>query len=303
MLTTEQIRANTALEALTDEQVGAIVEMSQNDEASVIGQKTGEIYGGLDADILAASGIAKNGTEKTYDYAKRAIKEIKAAGEAAKQAAVAAALAEKGGEGDEKLRADLATAKAELESVKASYAELKKESEKATRKHERELLDLRVEGEINAAMSGITFKKGLSEPVIAVVKKQAVDKVRALNPEFIDNGKGGTVLTFKGQDGTVMRNPDTNLNPYTAGELLRKELSSMDVLENVRVVTGTGSEETKPNPGTSAVDVAGAKSQTEAYKIIESTLMRQGLTRGSIKFQQAFDEAWKTNNIASLPLN
>ena len=76
-LTTELLNANASTAALTDEQKNAIVEMSRNDETAVIGQKTGEIYGGLDADILAASGIAKNGTEKTYDYAKRVIGEIK----------------------------------------------------------------------------------------------------------------------------------------------------------------------------------------------------------------------------------
>ena len=52
-LTSEILRANAATAGLTDEQVSAIVTMSRNDEDSVIGQKTGEIYGGLDADILA----------------------------------------------------------------------------------------------------------------------------------------------------------------------------------------------------------------------------------------------------------
>ena len=56
-LTTELLNANGATAGLTDEQKSAIVEMSRNDETAVIGQKTGEIYGGLDADILAASGI------------------------------------------------------------------------------------------------------------------------------------------------------------------------------------------------------------------------------------------------------
>ena len=76
-LTTELLKGNAATAGLSDEQINAVVEMSKNDETAVIGQKTGEIYGGLDADILAASGIAKNGAEKTYDYAKRVIGEIK----------------------------------------------------------------------------------------------------------------------------------------------------------------------------------------------------------------------------------
>lgn len=66
MLTREILIANAALSGLTDEQIAAITTLSANDENSVIAQKTGEIYGGLDADILAASGIAKNGTEKTF---------------------------------------------------------------------------------------------------------------------------------------------------------------------------------------------------------------------------------------------
>ena len=76
-LTNELLNANASLAGLTDEQKAAIVEMSANDENTVIANKTREIYDGLDADILATSGISKNGGEKTYDYAKRAIGEIK----------------------------------------------------------------------------------------------------------------------------------------------------------------------------------------------------------------------------------
>ena len=83
MLTREILVANAALAGLTDEQIAAITTLSANDENSVIAKKTGEIYGGLDADILAASGIAKNGTEKTFDYAKRVVAEFKTKAESA----------------------------------------------------------------------------------------------------------------------------------------------------------------------------------------------------------------------------
>ena len=97
-LTTELLKGNAATAGLSDEQINAVVEMSKNDETAVIGQKTGEIYGGLDADILAASGIAKNGAEKTYDYAKRVIGEIKGqAGDAQQLQSQIAILMEKMG--------------------------------------------------------------------------------------------------------------------------------------------------------------------------------------------------------------
>lgn len=63
-LTRDILVANAALSGLTDEQISAITTLSQNDENSVIAKKTGEIYGNLDADILTASGVEKNGTEK-----------------------------------------------------------------------------------------------------------------------------------------------------------------------------------------------------------------------------------------------
>lgn len=69
-LTVEVLKANSVLAGLSDEQLAAITTLSANDENSVIAQKTGKIYGDLDADILSVTGIAKNGTEKTYDYAK-----------------------------------------------------------------------------------------------------------------------------------------------------------------------------------------------------------------------------------------
>ena len=76
-LTQELLKGNAATAGLSDDQIKAVVEMSANDENTVIAQKTSEIYSGLDADILSVSGIAKGTNEKTYDYAKRAIGEIK----------------------------------------------------------------------------------------------------------------------------------------------------------------------------------------------------------------------------------
>ena len=134
-LTTELLKGNAATAGLSDEQINAVVEMSKNDETAVIGQKTGEIYGGLDADILAASGIAKNGAEKTYDYAKRVIGEIKGqAGDAQQlQSQIADLTKEKArlekviadGGADAETKRELAKAKADLANVTKEYGELK----------------------------------------------------------------------------------------------------------------------------------------------------------------------------------
>ena len=315
-LSQELLRANAATAGLTDEQVTAIVEMSRNDETAVIGQKTGEIYGGLDADILAASGIAKNGTEKTYDYAKRVIGEIKGqAGSAAQmQQQIADLTKEKTrleGElakgGDAETRRALAQAKADLAAVTGQYTELKTKYDAAEQGYAQKLMDVRLDGEFARASAGIKLRADLPQAVQSVLVNQAIAKVRGMNPEFIDDGTGaGTkVLAFKDAAGAVLRNPETNLNPYTATELVTKELRTMGVLDEGRKQTGTGSGEAPLGGGTGgAVDISGARTQSEAADVISKGLLAQGMTIGSDKYQQAFDEAWKNNiqTIKALPI-
>ena len=166
-LTTELLNANAALSGLTDEQKTAIVEMSKNDETAVIGQKTGEIYGGLDADILAASGIAKNGAEKTYDYAKRVIGEIKGqAGNAAelqtkvseleKEKTRLESVIAKGG-ADAETKRQLDQAKADLANVTKEFTDLKTKYDTAEAEHAKALFGMKIDGEFAKATAGLKF--------------------------------------------------------------------------------------------------------------------------------------------------
>lgn len=314
-LTTELLNANAATTGLTDDQKAAIVEMSRNDEQSVIGQKTGEIYGGLDADILAASGIAKNGTEKTYDYAKRVIGEIK--GQAGNAAELQTKLTEsekevsrlngiiaKGGADAETKRA-LEQAKADLANVTKEYTTLKADYDKANVEHEKAMFDAKISGEFAKATAGIKFKADLPTSVTSVLLEQAVAKVKGMNPEYIDDGNGGKVLAFM-ENGTPMRNANNNLKPFTASELVARELQTMGVLETGRTQTGAGSQggKTVTAGGSGTVDISGAKTQDEAHEIIAKALMAQGKVNGSKEFSDAMAAAWKENNdvIKALPV-
>lgn len=78
MLTNEIINQNEILQTLTDEQKNVIVELSQNDENATIGAKLSEIYKKLDSTIETATGIKRDGDEKTYKYLERAAKLITA---------------------------------------------------------------------------------------------------------------------------------------------------------------------------------------------------------------------------------
>ena len=313
-LTTELLNANAALAALTDEQKTAIVEMSRNDETAVIGQKTGEIYGGLDADILAASGIAKNGSEKTYDYAKRVIGEIKGqAGNAAQmQSQIAELTKEKArlekvvadGGSDAETKKALTQAKADMANVTKEFTDLKTKYDAAESEHAKALFGMKIDGEFAKATAGLKFKADLPASVTSVLTEQAVAKVKAMNPEYIDDGNGGKTLAFM-ENGAVKRNPENNLRPFTAAELVAKELSTMGVLESGRKQTGagsTGGHETGGTRGT--VDLSGARTQNEAHEIIAKQLMAQGKINGSKEFADAMAQAWKDNHdvIKALPI-
>ena len=309
MLTKEILLANSTLAGLSAEQLEAIATLSQNDEAAVIAKKTSEIYGGLDADILVASGVEKSGGEKTYDYAKRVIGTLKksvdgAKGNADKIAALEAEKAklqaelEKGG--GEELQKQLNQSQTDLKSVMEKYNNLKADYDKAQSDFAAKLLNTRLDADLAGAAKGLKIKSGIPSAAAEILMKQAFAKLKASRPEYIDNADGTQSLIFKDADGAVMRNPNNPLNPYTAAELLRKELGEMGVLEN-RQGKGTGTS-TDHNPAPAGViDISGAKNQREAYEIIDKALTAQGKVVGSRAYQDAMDAAWKENNIVTLP--
>lgn len=313
MLTQELLNGNATLTSLSDEQKQAIVTLSQNDESAVIAAKTSKIYGDLDADILNVSGVAKGGTEKTYDYAKRVITELKGKAESVssletqvrsltqKNAQLEKSIAE--GNGNEQLNKELKQAKADLASVTNQFVELQKQNAELTSKYEKDLFNYQVESELKAASVGVKFKPDLPESATKVLMQQAIDKVKGMNPELIDDGKGGRVMVFKDAQGAILRNQATNLNPFTATELLNRELDGMGILDKGRQGAGGG---TTPMPGGNgsgnpSLSIDGVRTRTEAFDVITNILTQQGLKVGTSEFNAAMNQAWKDNNISRLP--
>lgn len=312
MLTIELLNANSALNSLSDEQKQAIVTLSQNDENAVIAAKTGKIYGDLDTDILTTSGIGKNGTEKTYEYAKRVIGELKGKADGAdalqtqirsltqKNAQLEKTIAD--GNGNEQMTKELKQAKADLASVTNQFTELQKEKNDLAAKYESDLKNIRIDGAMQSAIASVKFKPDIPESATKVLLQQAIEKVKGMNPDFEDDGKGGKVLMFKDESGAVLRNQATNLNPFTATELLNRELDSMGVLDKGRQQQGGGTNTpTNVNSNSGALAIDGARTRTEAYEAITNVLIAQGLQVGTKEFSDAMTQAWKDNNVASLP--
>lgn len=122
-------------------------------------------------------------------------------------------------------------------------------------------------------------------------------------PDFIDDGKGGTVLVMRGTDGNVLNNPKNNLNPYTIQELVM-ETALKDVIDTGRQQTGggTGGFGSGSDGTGSTFDLTGIKSQLEADKAIESYLLSNGLTRDSQEFSDQMLQLRNENDVANLPI-
>lgn len=312
MITVEMLAADAALAGLTDEQKNAIALMSKNDEEVVIGNRFREVYNKLDETIARETGIARNGDEKTYLYLERAAKEL--ATKANSVEGLNTKIADLSKErdrlkeqiakgGDEALRKQLEQATKDLDGVRKQYDTLKADFDKAKTDHASELFGIQIDNVLAGAQAGLKFKPEFPQAATDTLLAQALAKVKGMNPDFIDDGKGGKRLVFKGENGEIARDPENHLEPFTAEALLKKELRAMGILDEGRKATGVSTTQPQQHqPQGVAVDLSMARTQQEADNIIHGQLNAQGLVRGSKKYQEAYDAAWKENNIISLPV-
>ena len=312
MITEELINANEVLATLTDDQKSAVLTLSRNDEEQVIANKTREIYDGLDADIAQVSGVAKDRNEKTYDYAKRVLGGYKQKAESVTEleAKVAELTKAKGelesaianGNADAETKKALKQAQADLSAITKKYTELNDAYNAQQGEFEKTLFDIKVGTEIKTALSGLKFKSSLNDAVKDVVVANVVSKLKSC-ADYKQEDDGSLRLVFKGADGSTLLNPSKGLAPYSAQELLAKELSEMGVLEKERKQGGAGSKGTEPGDSDGYVDLSGAKTQDEAQEALHKYLTAKGLTRDSKKYQEEATRIWKANeSVRKLPI-
>ena len=313
MITIEMLAADAALAGLTDEQKNAIALMSKNDEEVVIGNRFREVYNRLDESIAKETGIPRNGDEKTYNYLERAARTLAAKANSVDGLNTKIAdltkerdkLKQQVAEGgDEATRKQLAQAQKDLDAVRTQYDTLKADFDKANTDHAAELLGVQIDNVLAGAQAGLKFKAEFPQAATDTLLAQALTKIKGMNPDFIDDGKGGKRLVFKGENGEIVRDPENHLEPYTAEALLKKELRAMGILDEGRQATGAGTHQPQQQQqqGGAPVDVSMARTQQEADNIIHNQLNAQGLVRGSKKYQEAYDAAWRDNNINTLPV-
>lgn len=307
----EVLKANAVLASLTDEQITAIENLSKNDEDSVLGTKIGEIYRGMDSSIATITGVQRDGDEKTYKYLERATKTLKESAEkvttlqtqindlTTEKVRLEKAISE--GTSDKEAAKQLVQVKAELEQTKSQYLGLKSDYDKATETHKAELFDSKISSDLKLATTGLKFKPDLPKEVTGVMLNTALSKLKTdFKPDYIDDGQGGKRLVFRNKEGAILNNPENQLNPFTAQELLSKELKPILDVTRQQKGGGTGGEGGQGGQ-VQTIDITGAKTRIEANDIATKSLLQNGLTKGSTEFDAQLTQIWKDNNIASLP--
>ena len=308
-LTAVLLRANAALAGLSDEQIAAIEELSRNDENTVVGTRIGELHGQYDTDVLSVTGIAKRQGEKSYDYVKRILGDFKqkAAGADQLSQTIATLQAEiegykktiAEGKGSEEVAKQLKDAQKQLADTQALFEQKNKEWEDKYTLLNTQYQTSLIDAEFGKALTGMKFKSIYPESV----QKTLIDSAKrtvlsTAKPDWLEEN-GERKLVFRDATGNIMTNPENKLNPFTPGELLRKELK--EVLDLGRQQTGAGTKPTG-NGGGSTFDLSGVTNQVAADEMISKHLMSQGFTRGSKEFADEAQKIRTENGVDKLPV-
>ena len=310
-LTAELLRANAGLTGLTDEQVNAIVELSRNDENTVIGNRIGELHGQYDQDVLSVTGIAKRQDEKSYDYVKRVLGDYKAkaAGADELNAKITTLQTEiegykktiAEGKGNEAVAQQLKDAQRQLKDTQDLFESKQKEWQDKYDTLNTQYQQSQINAEFDKALQGIKFKSIYPESVqrtlIDSAKRTVLSTAKA---DWVEEN-GARKLVFRDASGNIMTNPENKLNPFTPAELLTRELK--DVIDTGRQQRGTGTQGGQGGQGGSTyLDMTGITNQVDADDAINKHLMALGLTRGSKEFADEALKLRQENGVDKLPL-
>lgn len=309
-LTEDVLKQNADLATLTPEQITAITTLSTNDENTVIGKKIGELHGQYDNDVVAVAGVQKNQGEKSYDFVKRVLGDFKTKAESAAtltgeittlkseiegyKTQIAA------GKGNEVIAQQLKDAQKKADDLQKQYDTDKTawDTEKGT--YVSEVNNVKLETEFEKATAKLKFQKQYPESVQATLLDAAKNAIIGTTKQDWVEVNGKKVLVFRDKDGNILNNPENKLNPYTASELLTKQLK--DVLDLGKLQGGGGTGNPPAGETVDIADIGTAKTQVEADAMIAKYLLAKGLTRGSQDFATEQTKIRKENEVSKLPV-
>lgn len=255
-----------------------------------IGPKIAEAHSFYDKDIKETLGLEKKDGEKTYDFLKGILVDLKSKADESEGLKTKITELQKGNKGDESLRK-------ELDDYKEKHSKALSDWEEERTGLNTQFKSQRILSKIDAAVGGMKFKKAIPEEAVKAYLSTIKDELVKM-AEF-----DGDKLIFKNDKG-VMRH-DKTLIPMTEGEILSERLS--DFLDTEKK-TGTGTKlETNKSDGKTIIsipDTVTTKGELSEYlkKEILSVFPEKGYTKGTVgnskEYIQAYAELGK-----DLPIN
>lgn len=260
----------------------------------VIGEKTSEIYNGIDKDILEILGVNKPADKKTYDFVKELVTELKTLKE--KKA---------GGEGTTEDAKKVVELQAQLDEIKKAnwegkYNGLVTETAKKIEGFTAKITELEtgnlsslVNIDLATGLSSIKFNPNIPKEAIDAMTGVVKDKI--LKTSKVVDGK---VVYYK-EDGTPYLNE--LFKPITAEEIFKTELKSV-VVGNVAGGGANPNEEKGKIITVGEGDTATKKVTLDPTKFntkltfathIEEVLTSNGVEKNSEEWHKLTQEARK----------
>ena len=203
------------------------------------------------------------------------------------------------GKGSEEVAKQLKDAQKQLADTQALFEQKNKEWEDKYTLLNTQYQTSLIDAEFGKALTGLKFKSIYPESVQKTLIDSAKRTVLSIaKPDWLEEN-GERKLVFRDATGNIMTNPENKLNPFTPGELLRKELK--EVLDLGRQQTGAGTKPTG-NGGGATFDLSGVTNQVAADEMISKHLMSQGFTRGSKEFADEAQKIRTENGVDKLPV-
>lgn len=312
------IKAVPALKDLADDQLAALVTLSQNDENAVIAAKVKEIHDQYDLDIKLITGKEKPGGMKTYDHMKTVLADLKKAAEkngGALQEQIDTLTRErddlkakiKEGATDgalkdelEKLKGQIADKEGMIKTLQGSLKNTAEEWQKKLDEAQGQVVALQLDYEFERGLSGVKFKDEALIPkeVRDTFIQHAKEKIRSkYKPDFMEK-EGTKVMVLRDATGMIVTNPANLQNPFSPGEMLLTEIAT--IVDAGKKQQGAG---TVPGNGkTGASTFTGTfRNKVEATEALREHLFERGLRAGSEEFQEAFNKEWTERKLSDLP--
>lgn len=304
-LSKESITANEQLKALPDEQINALVTLSENEEQTAIANSVAALR---KKDLSTLAEITGNTFAEGSQFSEQFKTVVTGLVESSKKAEGIADLENqittlkqqlKEGSSDEALKQQLQDAQTELAAKNTAYTELENQMSKAGEENAAKLNAFRVANVYDLAGKSLKFKPEFKEVSEGLLKSANATILSMFTPGFSKGLDDKEVLVFRKSDKSVHTNPNNLGKPYTYEELLAEQVKSFLMPDTP---TGLGTKPVLDDTGAAMLDLTGANTREKADELIEQHLMRQGKKPGTVAFQKEFTKIREDNKVSALPM-